>query len=387
MRIRVLQVIASSEAGGAEHVFQLLLDGLDRARFDVCAAYPTDGGLAEAFAERAPALAPPDLSRPWRVGSVLALARQMRRSGCDIVHSHLWSADVIVGAAASLAGIPVRIATVHGNYFERVDETGAAALRKRLLSRVFRAPYGLFDHVIAVSDAVRRDLVARPGIGIAPAKIRVIPNGLDVRGFASAAPDPSLRERLGLPARGPLVSTVANFVAIKGHRWLVAAIPAIRAEVPDATFVLYGSGPGEEAVRRMVAGAGVDASVVWLDTRAASAWDVLALSDVVVVPSVSEGFGLVALEALAAGKPVVATAVGGITEIVEDGRTGILVPPRDPVALAKAVVSVLRDPGLAAALGAAGRASARAGFPVERMVRAVEDLYVEAMSGKGLGRN
>ena len=373
-------MIASSEAGGAEHVFQLLLDGLDRERFDVWGAYPAAGGLAEAFARRAPRLAAPDLDRPWNPGGVLALARQMRRIGCDIVHSHLWSADVITGAAAALAGIPVRITTVHGNYFERTDETGLVGLRKRALSRGFRTPYRLFDRVIAVSDAVQRDLISRPGIGVPAAKIRVIPNGLDFQRLDASATDPALRSRLGLPPRGALVATVANFVAVKGHRWLVAAIPAVRAAVPDATFVLYGSGPGEDAVRHLVARAGVGASVVYADARTASALDVIALSDVVVVPSVSEGFGLVVLEALAAGKPVVATAVGGITEIVDDGRTGILVAPRDPVALAKAIVAVIRDPVLARTLGDAGRTSARAGFPAERMVRAVEDLYVEAMS-------
>lgn len=361
-----------------------LLEGLDRGRFDVRAAYPRGGGFADAFQRSAAALAAPDLLRPWKVSAVLALARQMRRSRCEIVHSHLWSADVVAGLAAALAGVSVRIATVHGNYFELTDETGLARLRKRSLSRVFRAPYGLFDRVIAVSHAVRQDLVSRPGVGIPVTKIRVIPNGIDFAKLDHVAADVSLRARLGLPPQGPLVATIANFVTVKGHRWLIGAIPRVREEVPGVTFLFYGAGPGAGEVRRMVGAAGVERNVVRVDERAASALEALALSDIVVVPSLSEGFGLVVLEALASGKPVIASAVGGIPEILDDGRTGLLVAPRDSSALAGAIVSLIRDPVRARALGEAGRARVRTRFGADRMVRAVEDLYVETAMGKGL---
>lgn len=366
-------------------MFASLLEGLDRERFDVWTAYHGQGELALAFERGASALSDLDFLHMWNLRTVVALARHMRQIRCDIVHSHLWSADVLAGVAARLAGVPVRIATVHGSYFEVTQETGVSRLRKRVMSKVFRTAYALYDRVIAVSKAVCRDLASRPGIKVPPEKIEVIPNCLDHRKLDEIASDPSLRLRLDLKPNAPIVSTIANFVPVKGHRWLIEAMPVVVKHVPDVTFVLYGSGNERAATQRWVREAGVEANVRFLDQLAAGALEVLALSDVVVVPSLSEGFGLVVLEACSLAKPVVATAVGGIPEILEDHETGLLVPPRDSEALATAILSVLKDPGLGRRVGEAGRRHVRSEFPVERMLRDTEALYACAAASKGGG--
>jgi glycosyltransferase involved in cell wall biosynthesis len=178
--------------------------------------------------------------------------------------------------------------------------------------------------------------------------------------------------------------TVANFVPMKGHRWLIDAMPAVLARNPHATLILAGSGPGLAAARERVAAAGLAARVRILGPRADSV-DLLALSDVVVLPSVAaEGLPIVLLEALALGKPVVATRVGGIPEVIQDGETGLLVPPGDPPALADAISALLADPTRAAAMAARGRAAVRARLTADAMVRQIERLYVELAAAKGL---
>lgn len=371
--------------GGAERVFLSLLERLDRAKFDVFAAYHGTGHLSAEFQRYAPTVGPFNLLRFWDPRTIATLARHMRRIGCHVVHSHLWTADVLVGCAAVLARVPVRVATVHGSYFHLGDATWEQRIRRVPLSRLYRFTYAAFDRVIAVSDAVRRDLTSRPGVRVPGGKIEVIPNGLDVARMGEVAglsADSSLRRKAGIPLHAPVISTVANFVPIKGHQWLIRAIPIVRMRVPDAVFVLHGSGESKTAVRDLVDLCGLGDHVVFSDSRAVDARDVLAASDVVVVPSLSEGFGMVILEACALGKPVVTTAVGGIPEILEHHRTGILVPPKDPEALAVAILSVLLDPALAQRLGEAGRRHVRAAFPVERMLRDIEALYLRVAASK-----
>lgn len=373
--------------GGAERVFLSLLEGIDRTRFDVFAAYHGAGRLSAEFRRYASALGSFNLLRFWDPRTIATLARHMRQIQCHIVHSHLWTADVLAGCAAALARVPVRIATVHGSYFYPGDGTWKQRMRRAPLSRFYRLAYAVFDKVIAVSEAVRRDLTSRPGVRVPDGKIEVIRDGLDVSRMdqlGGMGAGLSIRARLGVPLHAPVISTVANFVPIKGHQWLSRAIPIVRRHVPDAVFVLHGEGETKAEIQGWVAARSLSDSVIFSDHHAVDARDVLAASDLVVVPSLSEGFGMVILEACALGKPVVATAVGGIPEILEHRRTGFLIPPKDPEALAAAILSVLGDPTLGRRFGEAGRRHVRSEFPVERMLRGTETLYVRAAGLKGV---
>jgi glycosyltransferase involved in cell wall biosynthesis len=306
----------------------------------------------------------------------------MRRLACEIVHSYLWTADVIAGLASALARVPIRIATVGGEYFRAVDDRGIRRTRKALLSLGHRAAYGPFDRVIAVSRRTAEDLTSRAGVRVDPRKVVTILNGLDLDRIGPTSR--VTRADLELAPTGAVLVTVANFVPMKGHRWLIDAMPAILARNPDATLVLAGSGPGLAAARERVAAAGLEPRVRFLGPRADGV-DLLALGDVVVLPSVAaEGLPIVLLEALALGKPVVATRVGGIPEVIQDGATGLLVPPGDPPALADAISALLANPTRAAAMAARGRAAVRARLTADAMVRQIERLYVELAAAKGL---
>jgi glycosyltransferase involved in cell wall biosynthesis len=281
---------------------------------------------------------------------------------------------------------------VHGGYFQRVDERGARALRKASLSRTFRSVYALFDRVIAVSRHVADDLSSRPGVKVPSSKIAVIPNGADAGPVARTAWSTS-RAALGIPADGPIVTTVANFVPMKGHRYLVSAMPDVLAARPDATFLFVGLGSEQRSVRNLVGAAGLDSRVRFLGARR-DAVEIMANSSVVVLPSVAaEGIPITILEALGAGRPVVATRIGGIPEVIDDGVTGLLVRPRDPQALADAINRLLADPSAAAAMADRGRALVQAQFTARRMAQPTEELYGETLRLKrrrvpetGIGR-
>jgi glycosyltransferase involved in cell wall biosynthesis len=381
-RLRVLAVIASSDFGGAERAFASVLKGLDPDRFQVFVACHGQGPMADEYRRHAAGLWALPLTSIFDARSVVALAGLMRRLACEIVHSYLWTADVLAGLASALARVPIRLATVGGEYFRAVDDRGIRRARKALLSRGHRVAYWPFDRVIAVSRRTAEDLTSRAGIRVDPRKVITILNGFDLDRVGPTSG--VARADLELAHAAPVLVTVANFVPMKGHRRLLEAMPGILARFPDATLVLAGSGPGLAAAREHVAAAGLVPRVRILGPRADGV-DLLALSDVVVLPSVAaEGLPIVILEALALGKPVVATRVGGIPEVIQDGETGLLVPAGDPQALADAVSSLLADPARAAVMAARGREAVRARFSANGMVRQVERLYLELAAAKGL---
>jgi glycosyltransferase involved in cell wall biosynthesis len=181
------------------------------------------------------------------------------------------------------------------------------------------------------------------------------------------------------------VLSIGRFVAEKGHRHLLEAAARIERTKPGAHWVLVGAGELEASLKHQARGLGLESRVHFTGWRD-DIPEVLAVSDVFVLPSESEGFGRVVVEAMAMARPVVATAVGGVPEIVQDGQTGILVPPSDPAALADAVRSLLDDPARASRLGAAGRARAESRFTLTAHVDGVERVYAEVLGGHAARR-
>ncbi len=188
-------------------------------------------------------------------------------------------------------------------------------------------------------------------------------------------------------AAAPVIVTVARFNAYKGHRYLVDAMARVLQRFPAATFLLVGSGRTLAATRAQIARLGVGGSVRFVG-ETPDALDLIAGADLMVLPSLSEGIPLAALEAQALGTPIVASAVGGLPEVIEHGASGFLVPPRDPPALADAIIAALSDPSLRGAFGARGRAIVRERFSAESMVAATARLYTDLATEKriALGR-
>src|SRR5262249_14466161 len=212
----------------------------------------------------------------------------------------------------------------------------------------------------------------------APAKVRVVPNGIDLERFAPRTPSATLRVALRLPPSVPIAVSVGRHVPEKGYRHLIDAAALLERTKPGVHWVLVGDGELRSDLEAQARRLDLAPRMRFTGSRDDVA-DLLGLADVFVLPSESEGFGRVLVEAMAMARPIVATNVGGIPDIVRDGETGVLVEPANPVALAHAVRGLLDDPAGAARLGAAGRLRAESTFSLGAHVDNVERVYDEVL--------
>jgi len=316
--------------------------------------------------------------RPIRdLRALIALWRLMRRVRPQIVHTHTAKAGMLGRLAAVLARVPIVVHTYHGHvlsgYFSRF-QTGVFRGIESVLARVS-------DRLIAVSDSVRDDLVT---LGVAPAsKLQVVPLGLELQHLAGELPRGRLRSLAGIPSPAPLVGIVGRLVPIKDVPTFLAAAALVQGRMPEAHFAIIGDGEERVRLEGLTAGLRLTGSVHFLGWQRDLA-SVLGDLDVVVNSSLNEGTPVALIEALAAARPVVATRVGGTPDLLEDGRLGALVPPRDPTAMADAIVSILADGREAAEKALAGRRAVLDQYSVERLVRDIDDLYRGALAGRGI---
>lgn len=298
-----------------------------------------------------------------------ALARRLAALRPDVVHTHLWHADVFGLWAARRAGVRAAVSTRHNT--DRFRRRWAC----RMLTRWSMARA---DVVVAISDAVA-DFVVRVE-GVAPGRVVTVRYGLDVEA-PGVGDRTEARARLGARAGEPLVGVIGRSIEQKGIDVLLAAFPRIVDAVPGARLAVVGDGPLRQPLEALARRLGIDAQVVftgWVD-RASR---LMPACDVVVIPSRFEGFGLVALEAMAARRPVVATRVDALREVIADGETGVLVAPEAPGDLADAVVGLLEAPDVAAAMGEAGYRRLVECYSVDRMVEGTVAVY-ERVGGGG----
>jgi glycosyltransferase involved in cell wall biosynthesis len=360
--MRIVHLVISGELAGG-HAVALQLARAARARGDAVEfAVPTPGSFVDRLAaEGFPAHDVP-LRRSWDV----AAARRLRGllDAETILHTHTLAAANVVSTLAS-PGPVVRHLHI-ANVFRPATEP--------VLRRLDNATSRRCARLIAVSEETRR---AYERQGYRPGSIEVVYNGVELDGARRAS---DLRGELGIPADAPLVGEIGRLCDVKGQRELIQAL----AQLPDVHLLLVGKdleqgGAFQAELERDATRLGVRERVVFAGHRD-DARAVLGELDVVALPSWTEGLPVVVLEAMAQGRPVVATPVGGTPEVVEDGRTGVLVPPRDPRALAEAVGRLLADPDLRQRMGAAGRARVAERFSPESMTTRVLAIYDEVLS-------
>lgn len=285
----------------------------------------------------------------------------------DLIHSHEFDANVQGTAVATYLGIPL-VATVHGKHYFWEK------LRRRLAYRwVSRRAT-----MVAVSEDLKRFIVER--VGIDSDRITVLYNGVNVPPAPEPADIEACRREMNLPDSDCVIGVVGNLYPVKGHQYLIDAIPAVLEKYPETSFVFAGRGQLESDLKQQVNRLGLDKRVHFLGLRQ-DIPRILALLDVFVLPSLSEGLSMAILEAMMAGKPVVATRVGGNPEIVLDRETGFLVPPKDSHALAESLIALLKDRHLAIQLGEKGKRRAEHQFSLQTMVNAYESLYEEHLRG------
>ena len=366
-RIRVMFVIWSLQMGGAERVVAELARGLDRRRFEplVCCLNFKGQLAAELEAEGIPVFALD--KRPKLDPRLLPrLVRLMRRERVQVVHTHLWTSSFWGRIAGLVARAPALVVTEHN-----ID-----LWRRRWHLLADRALANRTCHFIFVSREVER--FYRDRLPLREGSFQVVHNGV-APWTRRDRPDPKgARERLGLPAEGPVVGVVGRLEARKGHRYFLEALAQVRERDPRVTGLIVGEGREKDVVlaQREALGMTEGVRIVGFWPDLAEALDAL---DVFVLPSLMEGHPLAILEAMAAGRPVIATAVGGNAEAIQDGRSGLIVPPADPDALAGAILDLVADPERAARFGAAGLETFEQHFSLERSVRANEDVYMRCL--------
>jgi glycosyltransferase involved in cell wall biosynthesis len=256
---------------------------------------------------------------------------------------------------------------------------GARTSARRSTRRFQRL--GLVDRIVFVSEDARRVALAAGAVHEG-AGVSVVVNGIDVASYArDAQTRRRIRAQLGLPDEAPVAGIVARLTAAKDHVNLFDAFVRLRAPHPRARLVVVGDGELRDDLHRAVRERGLADAVVFTGRRDDVA-DVLSAFDVFVLPSSTEGLAVTLLEAMAAGLPVVATRVGGNGEVVVDGETGLLAPPRDSGALAACLGQLFADPARGARYGARGRARARARFGVEAMAARYQEIYEGLARGR-----
>ncbi|HXH06219.1 MAG TPA: glycosyltransferase [Vicinamibacterales bacterium] len=387
-RIRILRVIARLNVGGPAIHAALLARRLNPERFHTLTVFgsigPGEADMADLLGD-ADRLVIAELGRAVRPGRDLIafarLLRTMRRFRPHIVHTHTAKA----GAVGRLAALACRAAggprprlvhTFHGHvfagYFPRW-QTRLVIAAERTLARVT-------DRVVAVSPQVAEELAVTYRV-VPRERIVTIPVGLDLDRFARVDDGTSLRRALGVSGDVALVGIVGRLVPIKNHELFLQACRLLAADGRRALrFVIVGGGELREALERRTSELGLDGLVIFAGWRR-DLERVYAALDAVVLTSDNEGTPVSLIEAMACGRPVVATAVGGVPDVVSHGRTGLLVPPRDAGAVANAIAAILDSADLAARLGTEARRDVLARFSADRLVADIEQLYDSLLAG------
>ncbi|HEX9427700.1 MAG TPA: glycosyltransferase [Candidatus Polarisedimenticolia bacterium] len=364
--LRIAHLVEGLEVGGLERVVQALARHADRRRYRVeVIALSRGGPLVEEIEAGGTPVRVLDL-RSYYPGDILRAARALcREVRPDLVHSHGHFAGALGRAAAFWAGIPAAIHHLHTlDTSLRIRHRGL----ERALARITR-------RILCCSHAVEK--FAAEVHGLPRPLLVTIPNGIDP---APVMNGEAARELMGgAPLEAPVVGCVGSLRAHKGQEVLLRACALLGPRFVPGTLVFVGEGPEQARLERLAALSGLSGRVRFLGRRS----DVRRLLpgfDLVVVPSIErEGLGLAALEAMDAARPVIASRVGGLVEVIEDGRTGILVPPGDPEVLCGAIRSIFDRPDRGRGLGEAARWRVESEFRASRMTRRVEAIYEEAL--------
>ena len=384
-KIKVLHVITRLIKGGAQENTLLTVVNLNKKRYQTAlVSGPTIGveGEIESQALRlgVDLTIIPELVRKvspiMELKALYKLYRFIKKGQYDIVHTHSAKGGFLGRLAAKLAGVQIIVYTPHGqmfygyygNFLSRViawTEKFAALLTDRIF---VLTPIEKLEHL-------------QYGVG-SPSQYAVVYSGVPLESFSNVKVNKSRkRHEFGLNEINKVCIFVGRLAPVKGHQYLISAIPKVLENVPSAKFVLVGDGELRYDLEKQVLDLGVKENVIFTGLRD-DVPELLAMSDLFVLSSINEGMGRVLVEAMAVGLPVVATKVGGVPAVVVDGETGMLVPPKNPNALADAIVRLLKDEYMRRRMGEAGRCRVYPDFGVEAMVRKIENVYEELIAQK-----
>lgn len=392
-KIKILHIITRLIRGGAQEVVLSMIDNLDKARYTPFLATGIEtgpeGDLWDEAKEKGvePIFIPQLIRRISPINDLISLIkiyRFIKKERFDVVHTHTSKAGILGRIASKLAGVPIIIHSPHGHIFHpdsHIDGVPTNRFLLKLLLCLERFTAKFTDRIIALTEFGKRDQV-RLGIG-ETGKYVVIHNMIDLERyqFGNQQNLDEKKRELGLFSTSPIVGTVARLTPEKGHRYLLEAVAKIKPSIPDIKFLLIGDGPLRDELENQADKMAISDNVIFLGLHK-DVPEILQILDLFVLPSLYEGLGIVLVEAMACGKPVVATSVGGVPEIVKDGQTGLLVPPHDSSALARAIKTLLDDTKRAEEMGMAGKEKVGQMFDQKIIIKKYTDVYDSMMREK-----
>jgi len=365
---RVLYIVNSLDAGGAQRTLIDLAKNLDRRKYKPHVLCLHKSGLY--MDQVAVNMEVSVLALPYRmrIREILEVGAMIRKYEPAIVHTFLTNANRWGTIAARISRVPIVVNSLQNCYYY---ETWSQKVVDRLA-------FSLASHAVSCSEAVRKFHVQYKRYP--PRKISTIYNAVDTAKFRPAEDKSHLRTLLGIRSDAMVIGITGGLIKQKGHEYLLEAAADLHGKNGNIEYVFVGDGPLRSDLEAKAASLGLKDHVFFLGVRR----DVGALIqgfDIFTLPSLWEGFGIAIAEAMASGVPVVATSVDGIRELVDDGSTGILVPPGDPIALGIALSDLAGDPLQRKAMGAAGRTRIIEQFSLSAMVSAYEKLYSQLLDG------
>ena len=370
-QLRIMHVLPGLGMGGMEKFAVDLLKGFDAK--DICSMVCClEGGyFSDALKQSGvEVFVLEKKSKFHEIAFYKALSSLFKKEKVDIVHS--WSGmyrDAII--PSKLANVPINIHTDQGKFY---PDTKRSRFNHWLFSH-FR------DRVVAVSDELKNFLIKE--IGIKYGKVIRIYNSVDVSEHNINVKKDALKDQLGIPSGIKIIGIVARLAPVKDHKTLFLAFKKVRQDFADVRLLVVGGGPLGNSLKEFVTEIGEKDSIIFLGERQDTK-ELLHVMDMVCLSSVSEGLSLTLTEAMASGKPIVATDVGGNSELVINGITGLLVPPRDPDRMAEAIIELLKDDEMRKSMGGKARKRVEENFNIRNTVRQYEDLYFDLAKQKGI---
>jgi glycosyltransferase involved in cell wall biosynthesis len=358
--LNVIQVVEDLKIGGLERVIENFVLHADTEEFSMSVLCLSKGGaIADALRTAGRDVDILDIRNYHSPLSVARVVQWLKKKKADIVHTHGYPAGVLGRVAAIIAGSPCIIHHVHSTYLELNRRHHSM---EKLLSRFSR-------RIICCSESVKH--FVRDRENIAHDKLTVLYNGVAEPRSMDRQSGAELRSTLGIPEGSPVVGCVASLTRHKGYRYLLEAFK----ETGDAVLLIIGDGPERKELEQLSRDLEISNRVIFAGHK----MDVspyVHIMDIAVLPSSErEGLGISIIEAMALSKPVIATAVGGLPEVVEDGRTGILVKPKHSSSLATALHKLLASPHLRKDMGARGKKRYEKMFSLHEMIKKLEDIY------------
>ncbi len=384
-KVKVLHIITRLITGGAPENTLLTVEGLDKGRYEVVLAVGAqselDDGLIKEFKDKNINLVifPHLLRQVSPLNDLLFLVKLcsfLKKSRFDIVHTHTSKAGILGRWAAKLAGVPVIIHSTHGQYFYGYFNF----FLTRLFIALERLTAFISDKIITLTN-IEIEQHLKYQIGKISKFVAII-SGIKLEKFRSLNIDfENKRKELGLTLQTPVVGVIGALVPIKGHHYLIKAAYEVRKTIPDVKFVIVGEGFLSEKLKKQVQNLKLEDKVIFLGRRD-DVSEILSVLDLYVQPSLNEGMGRIIVAAMGMGLPVVATRVGGVPEIVADGETGILVPSKDSLSLAEAIIYLLTNKEKAKKMAKAGGERIGFEFSAEFMVKRISKVYQESLARK-----